>query len=329
MHKVEIRREIVERVTARRGRLHLYDSLDPKRTALVVIDMQNAFVAPGSPLEVPGARAIVAPINRLAAELRRRGHRRPRARRRAAEALARAPGARRRPARAQEPLQRLHPQRVRENLARSRHRHASHRRHQDQRLLRMHRARRDDARLQGGDALGLHRRALRRRAARHPRERDPAAWRRAQRRRGPGAAPALTQEMKGWLVCGFLSSLLYAAMNLFVPLLYEGYSLSSQTVSELSAIGAPTRTLWVWLGALFSLLVIGFGWGVWKSAGPNRALRAFGAVTVTNGVFMLYFPPMQMRGAEFALTDAMHIGWTVVTLLLMLLRMGCAAAGFA
>jgi len=73
MHRVEIRREIVERVLARRGRLHLFDSLDPKRSALVVIDMQNAFVAPGAPMEVPAARAIVAPINRLAAELRRRG----------------------------------------------------------------------------------------------------------------------------------------------------------------------------------------------------------------------------------------------------------------
>ncbi len=73
MHKVEIRREIVERVLARRGRLHLYDSLDPKRTALLVIDMQNAFVAPGAPIEVPAARAIVAPINRLTAALRKRG----------------------------------------------------------------------------------------------------------------------------------------------------------------------------------------------------------------------------------------------------------------
>jgi ureidoacrylate peracid hydrolase len=69
----EIRPEIVERVVARRGRLHLFDSLDPKRSALVVIDMQNAFVAPGAPVEVPAARAIVAPINRLAAGLRRRG----------------------------------------------------------------------------------------------------------------------------------------------------------------------------------------------------------------------------------------------------------------
>jgi ureidoacrylate peracid hydrolase len=69
----EIRHAIVERVIARRGRLHLFDSLDPKKTALVVIDMQNAFVAPGAPMEVPAARAIVAPINRLAAELRKRG----------------------------------------------------------------------------------------------------------------------------------------------------------------------------------------------------------------------------------------------------------------
>lgn len=73
MASAEIRPEIVERVLARRGRLHLFDRLNPKRSALVVIDMQNAFVAPGAPMEVPAARAIVAPINRLAAELRRRG----------------------------------------------------------------------------------------------------------------------------------------------------------------------------------------------------------------------------------------------------------------
>ena len=73
MHEVAIRREIIERVLARRGRLHLFDRLDAKRTALLVIDMQNAFVAPGAPIEVPGARDIVPGINRLAAELRKRG----------------------------------------------------------------------------------------------------------------------------------------------------------------------------------------------------------------------------------------------------------------
>ena len=68
----EIRKEIVERVIARRGKLHLFDKLDPRKTALLVIDMQNAFVAPGAPVEVPAARDIVPAINRLAAELRKR-----------------------------------------------------------------------------------------------------------------------------------------------------------------------------------------------------------------------------------------------------------------
>jgi len=73
MHKVEIGKAIVARVVARRGKLHLFDSLDPKKTALLVIDMQNAFVAPGAPVEVPAAREIVPSINRLTAALRKRG----------------------------------------------------------------------------------------------------------------------------------------------------------------------------------------------------------------------------------------------------------------
>jgi ureidoacrylate peracid hydrolase len=73
MPSAEIRQEIVDRVVARRGKLHLFDSLNPKKTALLVIDMQNAFVAPGAPVEVPAAREIVPAINRLAAALRKRG----------------------------------------------------------------------------------------------------------------------------------------------------------------------------------------------------------------------------------------------------------------
>jgi len=73
MHNVAIRQPIVQRVLQRRGRLHLFERLDPRRAALLVIDMQNAFVAPGAPVEAPAARDIVPAINRLAAELRRRG----------------------------------------------------------------------------------------------------------------------------------------------------------------------------------------------------------------------------------------------------------------
>jgi ureidoacrylate peracid hydrolase len=73
MHKVTVRQEIIDRVLARRGRYHWFEELDPRRTALIVIDMQELFCAPGAPAEVPGSREIVTPINRLAAELRELG----------------------------------------------------------------------------------------------------------------------------------------------------------------------------------------------------------------------------------------------------------------
>ena len=65
---------IAERVIARRGMAHSFADLDPRRTALVVIDLQHAFMndAVGFAV-VPAARAIVPAVNRLAAALRAAG----------------------------------------------------------------------------------------------------------------------------------------------------------------------------------------------------------------------------------------------------------------
>lgn len=68
-----VRPHIIERVVARRGKAHWFDSFDAKRSALIVIDMQDTFCAPGSPAEVASSRAIVEPINRFAKGLRARG----------------------------------------------------------------------------------------------------------------------------------------------------------------------------------------------------------------------------------------------------------------
>jgi len=73
MHKLDISPEIIARVVARTGKAHPFDDLDPTRTALVVIDMQNYFMKPGFQGEVPLAREIVPAVNRLAAGLRARG----------------------------------------------------------------------------------------------------------------------------------------------------------------------------------------------------------------------------------------------------------------
>src|SRR5215470_17358432 len=66
MHKVEIPTWAVERALARRGRLHPFDDVEPARTALVVVDLQNGFMAPGQPAEVAHARDIGPNVNRLA-----------------------------------------------------------------------------------------------------------------------------------------------------------------------------------------------------------------------------------------------------------------------
>ena len=51
----------------------LFRSLDPARTAHVVVDLQNGFMAEGAPLEVPTAREIVPNVNRISAALRDAG----------------------------------------------------------------------------------------------------------------------------------------------------------------------------------------------------------------------------------------------------------------
>src|SRR5207248_10677838 len=66
--------EIVRRVVERRGTEHCFAELDPARTALVVIDLQHAFMneAVGHAV-VAAARDIVPAVNRLAAAVRQRG----------------------------------------------------------------------------------------------------------------------------------------------------------------------------------------------------------------------------------------------------------------
>lgn len=128
------------------------------------------------------------------------------------------------------------------------------------------------------------------------------------------------------LVCGIAASLLYIAMNVFIPMQWDGYSSASQTVSELSAIGAPTRPIWVPLGFVYGALTVVFGWGIMASARGNRRLRMAGGLMLASGVTSLLWPPMQLRGTEFALTDALHIAFAMVALILMFLEIGFAAA---
>lgn len=136
---------------------------------------------------------------------------------------------------------------------------------------------------------------------------------------------------KALLVCGVLSSLDYfVAANVVGPLRWEGYSSIHQSVSELSAIDAPSRPTMTLAFVLYSVLVMAFGAGTWASAGSKRVLRIAAVLLVAFGAFCLTGPltPMHQRGAGGSLTDVLHIVGTIGDVLLILLVIGFGAAAF-
>lgn len=64
---------VVDRVVARQGCLHPYDTLIAERTAFVIIDLQNYYTQPGYLGECAPARATFPAVNRLADALREAG----------------------------------------------------------------------------------------------------------------------------------------------------------------------------------------------------------------------------------------------------------------
>jgi len=133
------------------------------------------------------------------------------------------------------------------------------------------------------------------------------------------------------LFCGILASMLYAVINVIVPLQWPSYNVASQTVSELSAIGAPTQILWNVLCTPYTLLMIAFAIGFWWSAGASRLLRISAALMFGYGMLNILWPfsPMHLRealavGGNTA-SDTRHIILGSATELLFLVSLAITA----
>lgn len=131
------------------------------------------------------------------------------------------------------------------------------------------------------------------------------------------------------LLCGVFSPLLYAVADALAGWYWGAYSFRDQTISELGAIGAPSRPLFTALLIPTYLLLVVFGVGVWRSADGNRRLRiaaglliAFGVIAVTIGPFV----SMQMRATEQGLAGALHLIEGGMEMLILFAAMGYAAA---
>ncbi|CAM5493946.1 cysteine hydrolase family protein [Eoetvoesiella caeni] len=73
MHNIKLSPEIIERSRQHRGREHLFQGIDPAKTAHLIVDMQVGFLAPGAAVEIPMAREIVGNVNKTSALVRDAG----------------------------------------------------------------------------------------------------------------------------------------------------------------------------------------------------------------------------------------------------------------
>src|ERR1700752_763569 len=74
MHKISIPQSVIDHIIHARGREHAFETFDPAKTALLVVDMQNGFMMDGVGHSVwTMAREIVPNINRLADAVRKTG----------------------------------------------------------------------------------------------------------------------------------------------------------------------------------------------------------------------------------------------------------------
>ncbi len=75
MHRIALSADVLKMIQAQRGTLHPFANIDLERTAHIIVDLQNGFMEPGAPVEVPVAREIVPNVNRISAAVRAHGGR--------------------------------------------------------------------------------------------------------------------------------------------------------------------------------------------------------------------------------------------------------------
>jgi hypothetical membrane protein len=133
--------------------------------------------------------------------------------------------------------------------------------------------------------------------------------------------PSWNRFVTALLTCGVIVAPVQIVGDVIAAALYPGYSYANQAVSELSAIGAPTRAFLTNVGFLYEALILAFAFGVWKTAGGKRSLRiAAGLLGLfALNAFIWTFFPMQQRGSELAATDVGHIIGAIAQVLTIVL----------
>lgn len=126
----------------------------------------------------------------------------------------------------------------------------------------------------------------------------------------------------------------YIFMDVMASLAYDGYSYKDQTISELSAIGAPTRPLWLAMSVVYQVLAFAFAFGVLRVAGERRRVRIVGWMLLAFAVsgIVWWIGPMHQREVLAAdggtWQDTLHLALGGVSSILFFGIIGVGAGVF-
>lgn len=139
---------------------------------------------------------------------------------------------------------------------------------------------------------------------------------------------------KALVSCGIVMFALYIAMDVIASLSYDGYSYTDQTISELSAVDAPTRGAWLAMSVAWQVLSLAFAVGVLRVAGRRRSVRIIGWLLLVSAVvgILWWFAPMHQRevlaadGGDWR--DTMHLALGGLSSLEFFAMIGVGAFAF-
>jgi len=132
------------------------------------------------------------------------------------------------------------------------------------------------------------------------------------------------------IICGIVAPLIKIGTDILAGTMWEGYSFTSRSISDLSAIGAPTRMLVVPLDLAADVLLLAFAVGVWKLAGRNRRMRIMAGLIFGNAAFLLIggFFPFHLDEEMSTFGNTMNTIVIGISVVFLLLAIGFGAAAF-
>jgi hypothetical protein len=133
---------------------------------------------------------------------------------------------------------------------------------------------------------------------------------------------------------GILMFVWYIFMDVAASLAYAGYSYKDQTISELSAIGAPTRGFWLAMAVPYQVMAFTFAFGVLIVGRGRRTVRTVGWLLLAMAIVgpLWWLAPMHQRDVLAAdggtWQDTMHLVLGAVSSLLFFGAIAVGAFAF-